>query len=108
MHHRGYQTAEVLSGLWMIISCLGFFRVDAVAGSESDTSISAPPTGHWAYRPPRKAPAPNVQDTAWPHNDIDRFVLARLEAEKLKPAGPADRRILARRLYYDLIGLPPT
>jgi hypothetical protein len=62
----------------------------------------------WAYQLPRKAPPPVVQNTAWPGNDVDRFILAQLEARGLRPAPDADRAVLARRLYYDLIGLPPT
>jgi hypothetical protein len=49
-----------------------------------------------------------VKDGAWPRTDIDRFVLARLEAEGLSPAAPADRRTLIRRATLDLTGLPPT
>ena len=63
---------------------------------------------HWAYQPPRRHPLPVVQNAEWPVNDIDLFVLARLEAAGLQPAGDADRVTLARRLYFDLIGLPPT
>jgi hypothetical protein len=62
----------------------------------------------WAYRPARKSPIPTVKNTAWPCNDIDAFILARLEAANLKPAADADSRMLVRRIYYDLIGLPPT
>jgi hypothetical protein len=63
---------------------------------------------HWAYVAPRRPPAPAVRDTAWPRTDIDRFVLARLEAEGLVPQPEADRAVLARRLALDLTGLPPT
>jgi len=62
----------------------------------------------WAYRPPVKPSLPAVRNTPWPKNDIDRFVLARLEANGLPPAPPAERPILIRRLYYDLAGLPPS
>src|SRR5262249_5654165 len=62
----------------------------------------------WAYRPPQRPPAPAVCATAWPANDIDRFILARLEREGLHPAADADRPTLIRRLFYDLTGLPPT
>jgi hypothetical protein len=63
---------------------------------------------HWAFAPPRQAPLPKVRQTNWPHNAIDYFVLARLEAAGLHPSPPADRYTLVRRLYLDLIGMPPT
>jgi hypothetical protein len=63
---------------------------------------------HWAFVPPRQPPLPKVKQTNWPRNPIDHFILARLEAEGLKPSPQADRYTLARRLYLDLIGLPPT
>ena len=58
--------------------------------------------------PPRQAPLPAVKQKDWPRNPIDHFILARLEAEGLKPSPPADRAALVRRLYLDLIGFPPT
>ncbi|PQO28845.1 PSD1 and planctomycete cytochrome C domain-containing protein [Blastopirellula marina] len=63
---------------------------------------------HWAFVPPVKPPVPLVGDTAWPRNAIDHFVLAKLEQEKLTPSPEADRYTLVRRVYLDLIGLPPT
>jgi hypothetical protein len=62
----------------------------------------------WAYRPPKPPAIPAVKAADWPLDAIDRFVLAKLEAKGLKPAPEADRPTLARRLYYDLTGLPPT
>ncbi|MGD9723891.1 MAG: PSD1 and planctomycete cytochrome C domain-containing protein [Pirellulales bacterium] len=63
---------------------------------------------HWAFRAPVRPPLPAVKNSAWVQNDIDRFILARLEAEGLAPSPPADRVTLLRRLSLDLIGLPPT
>ena len=63
---------------------------------------------HWSYVRPSRPPLPAVKDTAWPKNAIDRFILARLEAEGLVPQPEADRATLARRLALDLTGLPPT
>ncbi|MCL4786227.1 MAG: DUF1553 domain-containing protein [Verrucomicrobia bacterium] len=63
---------------------------------------------HWAFLKPTKPPLPRVREAAWPRNGIDRFVLARLEQENLKPSPRADQHTLVRRLYLDLIGLPPT
>jgi len=63
---------------------------------------------HWAFVPPRLPAPPAVRDDAFVRNPIDRFVLARLEAEGLGPAAPADRATLCRRVHLDLIGLPPS
>jgi len=63
---------------------------------------------HWAFIKPVQAPQPKVRDPAWPQNGIDHFVLARLEKERLNPSPRADNPALVRRLYLDLIGLPPT
>jgi hypothetical protein len=63
---------------------------------------------HWAFQPVRAPIVPAVRDRAWVRTPIDAFVLARLEAEGLRPAPPADKRTLLRRVTLDLIGLPPT
>ena len=68
----------------------------------------APFSPHWAYVKPVRPPLPAVCDRGWPKNDVDRFLLARLEKERLRPSSEADRSILARRLSLDLTGLPPT
>jgi hypothetical protein len=65
-------------------------------------------TNHWAFKPLSKAAPPSVKNEAWVKNDIDRFVLAKLEAAGLTPNEPADKHALIRRTYFDLIGLPPT
>ena len=62
----------------------------------------------WSVQPLRSTQMPAVKDTAWPVNDIDRYVLARLEKDGLKPTTTADRRTLLRRVTYDLTGLMPT
>jgi hypothetical protein len=62
---------------------------------------------HWAFVPPRQGPLPKVIHADWPKNAIDFFVLARLEAAGLAPGPAAGRHTLVRRLYLDLIGLPP-
>jgi hypothetical protein len=62
----------------------------------------------WAFRPVRDSAVPAVHDPAWARTPVDRFVLAALEAQGLRPAPPADKRTLLRRVTFDLIGLPPT
>lgn len=64
---------------------------------------------HWAYVPPRRHDVPKLRDAKLEvRNWIDNFILARLEREGFAPSPEADRRTLARRLYFDLTGLPPT
>lgn len=63
---------------------------------------------HWSFNAPQESPTPSVQQTSWPRNTIDYFVLARLEAESLRPSPEADRRTLIRRVALDVTGLPPT
>ena len=79
----------------------------APSGPASAESI-APAQSEWSYRPVVRPAVPAVKDRAWPRNSIDAFVLARLEAERLRPAPEADRVTLIRRLTFDLTGLPPT
>lgn len=62
---------------------------------------------HWAYVPVKDPSLPQVRDTNWGHNKVDRFILARLESAGLKPSVMASRSTLIKRIYYDLIGLPP-
>ena len=108
----------------------------ALAPADKGAPGSRSPTGidieagrrHWAYQPVTKRPVPTVHDSAWPLSDIDFFILARVEALSLsreeKPgdneqrgklarrtdvlAPEASRETLIRRLYFDLVGLPPT
>lgn len=63
---------------------------------------------HWAFRAPLKAAISEVENTSWPRNEIDYYVLKKLESLGLKPSGEADRETLIRRLSFDLNGLPPT
>lgn len=63
---------------------------------------------HWSYIAPTRPPIPALQDTDWPANEIDAFVLARLEREELRPSPRAENATLLRRVSLDLTGLPPT
>jgi hypothetical protein len=63
---------------------------------------------HWAFKPPVRPELPAVSNEQWVRNEIDRFVLAKLDQEKLTPAPEAEKTTLLRRLYFDLTGLPPS
>jgi hypothetical protein len=62
----------------------------------------------WLLKVPKAPAIPSVQNTAWVANPIDAFILARLEGKGLAPAPAADKHVLLRRLYFDLLGVPPT
>ena len=64
--------------------------------------------GHWSFQPLSDPTPPATRQTDWARNDLDRFVLARLESQGIRPAPEADRYTLVRRLHYDLLGLPPS
>jgi len=63
---------------------------------------------HWSFQPVKRVAVPKPKNAAWVRNPVDAFVLAKLEAKKLKPNPTASRRELIRRATYDLTGLPPT
>ncbi|MCA9196720.1 MAG: PSD1 domain-containing protein [Planctomycetales bacterium] len=85
---------------------------DYVVATSKDTATGSLFTDEqksfWAFQPLALPPLPTVQNAQWARNEIDYFVLARLEANRLSPAAPADKRTLVRRAYFDLIGLPPS
>lgn len=62
----------------------------------------------WAFLPPKKSSPPQLTDSTWPRSEIDRFVLAGLEQKKLHPVADTEPRALLRRVYFDLIGMPPS
>lgn len=62
----------------------------------------------WSYRKPMRSEPPKVKNASWGQNPIDAFVLNKLEEKQLSPAAAATRRQLARRVYFDLVGLPPS
>jgi Protein of unknown function (DUF1549)/Protein of unknown function (DUF1553)/Planctomycete cytochrome C len=79
----------------------------APAAKDGKYVISPERRNFWSFLPLKTPAEPAVKDTKWPKTDIDRFVLARLEQEGLKPVSPASKHDLLRRAYLDLTGLPP-
>ncbi|MCC9608484.1 PSD1 and planctomycete cytochrome C domain-containing protein [Blastopirellula sp. JC732] len=73
-----------------------------------DTVKLEDPRDHWSFRQIESPPVPSVKQTAWPKNEIDHFILAKLEQLQLAPSAPATRTEWLRRVTFDLIGLPPT
>ncbi len=79
------------------------------AGGAKLTGLSDKARSHWAFQPVRDVAVPTkLSNPSWCQNEIDAFVLAKLDEKGLKPSPVADGEALLRRLSYDLIGLPPT
>lgn len=86
---------------------------DSMSNAESENArpkfdLQKRKSEHWVWQSIQRAPVPQVMNQAWPRSDIDSFLLARLEEANLTPSPDASRSALLRRLYFDLIGLPPT
>jgi hypothetical protein len=91
--------------------CLQFLVVLGLITSGFCTlaaSQNSKESSHWSFIAPVRPPLPSVKRSRWVRNPVDAFVLARLEKEGIAPSPEADRPTLIRRLYLDLIGLPPT
>src|SRR3954469_12843052 len=91
MSHRG-----------VVPSLLVLLLVAAVAPARAGEAT------HWAFAPPVRPPVPEVKNTGWVRNPVDAFVAAEHERRGLTPRPEAPRHVLLRRLYLDLVGLPPT
>ncbi len=89
---------------WLVIASIAI----ATDAELDEVAITAEDREHWAFAPLEPVSVPRVENSAWPRNSIDRFILAELERAGLTPSPPADRPTLLRRLSFDLIGLPPT
>ncbi len=70
--------------------------------------LEARKSEHWAWQPVRALAPPRVASDAWSRNEIDAFILAKLEEKGLRPAAQAAPETLLRRIYFDLTGLPPS
>ena len=99
---------------WTLATALLVFLAPSVSLA-GDPPTAAPPEqfsverkAHWAYQPPKRPALPEVKESAWVRNPIDRFILAGLESVEFRHAAEADRTVLIRRLTFDLTGLPPT
>lgn len=80
----------------------------AATAAEPGFDIEKRKREHWVWQPIRPHTPPAVKRKDWVRDPIDAFILAKLEEAEISPAPPADRRDLIRRVYLDLIGLPPT
>jgi Protein of unknown function (DUF1553)/Protein of unknown function (DUF1549)/Planctomycete cytochrome C len=99
---RARLTSEDLDHLRKWIDA-GANWIDTAAAAAQKAELS-----WWSFRKPQRPSVPKVQGKSWVRNPIDAFILQQLEESKLTPAPSADKRTLLRRVFFDLIGLPPT
>lgn len=83
-------------------------RDHAVPTTSGSSNLKKAGRDFWSYQTPRPVQPPEVQDSSWPANEVDRFVLSRLEQEQLAPSADAAADVLLRRLFFVLVGLPPS
>ena len=81
---------------------------EKVAKAKSHFDLKSRIAEHWVWKPVSQPAIPENKNKDWARDDLDKFVLASLEKESIKPANPADKTTWLRRVYFDLIGLPPT
>ena len=109
----GWKMSGVLFGFGRLAWLAAWLVVTWPGTAATDTDKATPIDWEkarkwWAYQAPQKNELPAVSNSAWPSQRIDHFILARLDSEQLTPSPETTKRILARRLYLDLTGLPPT
>jgi hypothetical protein len=108
---RWIRAARLCLRLVAITAC-AFFQSVILQSVFLETSnvaqAAAASDRRWAFSAPPDLQPPAAEDDAWIRNGVDAFVLSRLKAAGLEPAPEASRRMLVRRIYFDLIGLPPT
>jgi hypothetical protein len=92
----------------VVLLLLGSAIVGVIGAQSSNRTQVRGEAAHWSFQPVHLPAVPKVRDKFWIRSPVDAFILAGLEKRGLKPAEQADRRTLLRRVYLDLIGLPPT
>jgi len=95
-------------GPWIGVILLLLCLASGAASGDSSGKATTDAREHWAFKPPARPSLPVVSRPDWSSNAVDRFILARLETEHLTPSPEADRRTLIRRLYFVMLGMPPT
>jgi hypothetical protein len=103
---------------WLLALGLFLLAIASVSGDEPpakngdlaryEANLKPSDRKHWAFQPVKHPTVPGVQGATWARNPIDNFILTRLEEKGWRPGAPAEPRALLRRVYLDLVGLPPT
>ena len=93
---------------WVAMDAPWPHNENVTSGKVAEFDLQKRRNEHWCWQPIVRPPIPHVDDPAWATDPLDKFVLSQLEQNGLRPAQPADRATLIRRVYFDLIGLPPS
>jgi hypothetical protein len=102
--HSPATKMAVIAAYWMVAASFASAEDPVVFKNTTETRAGG---DWWSLQSLKGPPLPEAKNAGWAKNPIDRFILAKLESKGLLPAPPADARTLVRRLYFDLIGLPP-
>jgi hypothetical protein len=104
IHMKCLRVSVLIYSLLVLLSQAG----QTVQADEKPSNDQKKNSDWWSLRPVQAPAIPAVRDLSWPRNPIDFFVLARLESLAMHPSAAADRATLIRRVYFDLVGLPPS
>src|SRR6266849_6764812 len=91
-----------------LLGCVILFSSVALAVDLPKPDSPSATQPRWSLQPLVKPALPKPKDKSWSRTPIDQFILVKLEEKGLHPSPAADKRTLLRRIYFDLIGLPPT
>src|SRR5262245_65595574 len=98
----------IVLGLRILVAAIVLSPLTVSPRARAAPEVDSDARDFWSFRPIARPTVPAVKAQDWVHTSIDAFVLSKLETVGLTPAPPASRTALLRRVYYDLIGLPPT
>ena len=92
----------------LLLTFLAVFAPWSAAHAGRGKEFTEADRAWWSFQPVREVAVPQVGNASWVRTPVDRFILAKLEAAGLQPAAVASRDVLARRVYFEVLGLPPT
>ncbi len=108
MRFCGNKLRQIQSAVWLLVGLCLFPGIAQAAEPEKPAIDWEKEREFWSFKKPQKSELPDVDDRTWPKSRIDYFVLEKLAERKLSFSQPAGKEVMARRLFFDLNGLPPT
>ncbi len=93
---------------WVKIGAPWVGKSEVAAPNKVAFDLAARKASHWSWQPIQRVEPPTVNNREWSKSSVDRFLFAKLQQKGVRPAKPAEPHVLLRRLYFDIIGLPPS